>query len=568
MSSSSSLIVDHPAERYIEAVISGEQVACRYVRLACERHRRDLVDGAERGLRFDPEAGQHVIDFFRYLRHSKGEWAGSVIRLEPWQQALLWMLFGWYRADGRRRFRTSYWELARKNGKSTLAAGVGLYLMIADGEPGAEIYSAATKREQARITHQEATRMVKASPTLRKRVTCFRDNLHIKDTATKFEPLGRDSNSMDGLNVHGAVVDELHAHKSDEVWGVLETATGSRRNPLMFAITTAGFNQNSFCFQLRDYAIKVLENIYQNDSFFGVIYTLDEEDIKSDQGWRDERNWVKANPNLGVSVSLEDLRDKALKARSIGSALTHFLTKHLNVWTNAAELWISPDKWKLCVGEVDEAELAGKTCYGGLDLSNTLDITAWVLVFPPDEDCERYRVLCRFWVPEERILERQRDDRVPYDTWRNEEYIEATPGETIDYEFVYAQMDRDAQQFNIVDVGFDRWGSAQVYQQAEKSGMVMVQVGQGYQSMSAPMKELERMIVSGLIAHGDNPVLTWMAHNLVAMRDPAGNLKPDKRRSREKIDGMVALIMALDRATRHDPEAGRSVYEDRDVLEV
>lgn len=568
MSSSSSLIVDHPAERYIEAVISGEQVACRYVRLACERHRRDLVDGAQRGLYFDPAAGQHVIDFFRYLRHSKGEWAGTVIKLEMWQQALLWMLFGWYRSDGRRRFRTSYWELARKNGKSTLAAGVGLYLMIADGEPGAEIYSAATKREQARITHQEATRMVKASPTLRKRVTCFRDNLHIKDTATKFEPLGRDSNSMDGLNVHGAVVDELHAHKSDEVWGVLETATGSRRNPLMFAITTAGFNQNSFCFQLRDYAIKVLENIYQNDSFFGVIYTLDEEDIKSAQGWRDERNWVKANPNLGVSVSLEDLRDKALKARSIGSALTHFLTKHLNVWTNAAELWISPDKWNLCGGEVDEAELAGKTCYGGLDLSNTLDITAWVLVFPPDEECDRYRVLCRFWVPEERILERQRDDRVPYDTWRNEEYIEATPGETIDYEFVYAQMDRDAQQFNIVDVGFDRWGSAQVYQRAEKSGMVMVQVGQGYQSMSAPMKEMERLIVNGGLAHGDNPVLTWMAHNLVAMRDPAGNLKPDKRRSREKIDGMVALIMALDRATRHDPEAGRSVYDEQDVREL
>ena len=564
----SSSVVDNAAEGYISRVLSGEQVACRYVRLACERHRRDLATGHERGLVFDPSAGQHIIDFFRFLRHSKGEWAGQVVQLEPWQQALLWILFGWYRSDGRRRFRTSYWELARKNGKSTIAAGVGLYLMIADGEPGAEVYSAATKREQARITHQEATRMVKKSPSLKKRVTCFRDNLHVRDTATKFEPLGRDSDSMDGLNVHGAIVDELHAHKSDEVWGVLETATGARRNPMMFAITTAGFNQQSFCFQLRDHVIKILEGIVQDDATFGIIYTLDEEEIKSGTAWSDESLWVKANPNLGVSVSIEDLRDKTIKAKSIGSALTHFLTKHLNIWTNAAELWIAPDKWKACGGPVDEEELAGLTCYGGLDLSNTLDITAWVLVFPPQGDCDKYRILCRFWVPEERIRERAHNDRVPYDVWARDGYIEATPGESVDYEFVYAQIDQDAQRFNLVDAGFDRWGAQQIYQWAEKRGLTMVQIGQGFQSMSAPMKELERMIVSCLLMHGDNPVMTWMIHNLVATKDPAGNIKPDKRKSREKVDGPVALIMATDRAVRHDPEAGKSVYEDRDVLEV
>ena len=564
----SSSVVDNAAESYISRVLSGEQVACRYVRLACERHRRDLECGAQRGLYFDPDAAQHIIDFFRFLRHSKGEWAGQIVELQPWQQALLWMLFGWYRSDGRRRFRTSYWELARKNGKSTIAAGVGLYLMIADGEPGAEVYSAATKREQARITHQEATRMVKKSPSLKKRVTCFRDNLHVRDTATKFEPLGRDSDSMDGLNVHGAIVDELHAHKSDEVWGVLETATGARRNPMMFAITTAGFNQQSFCFQLRDHVIKVLEGIVQDDATFGIIYTLDDEEIKSGTAWADEKLWVKANPNLGISVSIEDLRDKTIKARSIGSALTHFLTKHLNIWTSAAELWIAPDKWKVCGGPVDEEELSGLTCYGGLDLSNTLDITAWVLVFPPQGECDKYRILCRFWVPEERIRERAHNDRVPYDVWSREGYIEATPGESVDYEFVYTQIDQDAQRYNLVDAGFDRWGAQQIYQWAEKRGLTMVQIGQGFQSMSAPMKELERMIVSNSLAHGDNPVLNWMAHNLVASKDPAGNLKPDKRKSREKIDGMVALIMATDRAVRHDPEAGKSVYEDRDVLEV
>ena len=551
------------AETYIDNVIAGKVVACRYMRLMCERHRRDLASGAERGLSFDAKAAQHVIDFFRFLRHSKGQWAGRVIELEPWQQAVLWVLFGWYRADGTRRFRTSYWEIARKNGKSTIAAGIGLYLMVGDGEAGAEVYSAATKRDQARITHQEATRMVKASPSLRKRVTCFRDNLHVKDTATKFEPLGRDSDSMDGLNVHGAIVDELHAHRSDEVWGVLETGTGSRRQPLMFAITTAGFNQSSFCFQLRDYCIKVLEGIVQDDSFFGAIFTLDEGDE-----WTDEANWVKANPNLGISVKWDDLRDKAKKAREIGSALTHFKTKHLNLWTNAAELWISPDKWKACGGSVDLASLAGRTCYGGLDLSNTLDITAWILVFPPYGDDEKYTVLCRFWAPEERIRERARHDRVPYDAWERAGLIEATPGEVIDYEFIYAQIDRDAQEFDIKAVGFDRWGAAEVYLRAEKAGLAMVQVGQGFAGMSPPMKKLEELIVGGHLAHGDNPTLTWMAHNLVAVKDPAGNIKPDKRRSREKIDGMVALIMALDRATRHDPEAGRSVYEEQEIRGV
>ena len=548
------------AEQYLDNVISGEIVACRYVRAMAERHRRDIVEGCERGLHFDRAAAQHVIDFFRFLRHSKGEWAGQVIELEPWQQAVLWILFGWQRADGSRRFRTSYWEIARKNGKSTIAAGVGLYLMIGDGEPGAEVYSAATKRDQARITHQEATRMVKASPALRKRVTCFRDNLHVRDTATKFEPLGRDSDSMDGLNVHGAIVDELHAHKSDEVWGVLETGTGSRQQPLMFAITTAGFNQASFCFQLRDYAIKVLDGIVQDDAFFGVIFTLDEGD-----DLRDERAWLKANPNLGISAKWDDLRDKAKKAQSIGSALTHFLTKHLNIWTNAAEIWISPEKWKACGGALDEESLVGRPCYGGLDLSNTLDITAWVLVFPPYGDDEHYTVLCRFWVPEDTIRERAKRDRVPYDAWQRAGLIEATPGEVIDYEFVYTQVDQDAQRYDIKEVGFDRWGAAEVYLRMEKAGLTMIQVGQGFAGMSPPMKELEKLIVGKRLSHGDNPVLTWMAHNLVAVKDPAGNIKPDKRRSREKIDGMVALIMGLDRATRHDADKDGSVYDEQEI---
>lgn len=553
----------HPAEEYIDNVIAGRVTACRWVRLACQRHVDDLAAAGERGLRFDPDAGQHVIDFFSFLRHSKGEWAGQVVELEPWQQAILWILFGWQRADGTRRFRTAYLEVARKNGKSTLAAGIALYLLIGDGEPGAEVYSAATKRAQAKIVFDEASRMVKKAPALAKRVTVFRDNLHIRNTANKMEPLGRDADTMDGLNVHGAVVDELHAHRTDDVWGVLETATGSRRQPLIFGITTAGFNQDVFCFRLREYLIKVLDGIIHDDSFFGLIFTLDEGD-----DWTDEGTWIKANPNLGISVKVADLRDKASKARALGSALTHFLTKHLNIWTNAAELWIHPDKWRACGEEFDERDLAGRPCYGALDLSNTLDLTAWVLVFPPVDDDPRYIVLPRFWVPEDAIEERRRNQRVPYDEWVRDGYITAIPGAVIDYEYIYEQIDRDAQTFDIKEVGYDRWGAAEVYLHLEKAGMATVQIGQGFQSMSAPMKELEKLIVSGRIRHGNNPVLTWNMHNLVATRDPSNNMKPDKRRSREKIDGAVATIMGIDRATRHDPEALRSVYDERGIREL
>ena len=553
----------HPAEQYIDNVIAGRVVACRWVQLACQRHVDDLVHGHERGLWFDRAAGQHVIDFFGFLCHSKGEWAGLVVELEPWQQAILWILFGWYRDDGTRRYRLAYLEVARKNGKSTLAAGIGLYLLIGDGEPGAEVYSAATKRAQAKIVFDEASRMVKKSKPLLKRITPFRDNLHIRNTASKFEPLGRDADTMDGLNVHGAIVDELHAHKTDDVWGVLETATGSRRQPLLFGITTAGFNQDVFCFSLREYLIKILDGIINDDAFFGIIYTLDQDD-----DWADEANWIKANPNLGVSVKLSELRDQAVKARSLGSSLTHFLTKRLNKWTNAAELWIHPDKWRACGEDFDERELAGRVCYAALDLSNTLDLTAWILVFPPVDDDPRYIVLPRFWVPEEAIEERRRNQRVPYDVWVREGHIAAIPGSVIDYEYIYEQIDRDAQMFDIREVGYDRWGAAEVYLRLEKSGMATVQIGQGYQSMSSPMKELEKLIVSGRIRHGNNPVLSWNMHNLVASKDASGNYKPDKRKSREKIDGAVALIMGLDRATRHDPEALKSVYDERGIREL
>lgn len=552
-------MLDFTAERYVEAVLSGRQVTCRQARLACERHRRDLETGAARGLRFDEQAARQAIVFFRLLKHSKGEWAGRPLHLEPWQQFVIWSLFGWKRADGTRRFRTSYLEVARKNGKTTMAAGLGLFLMLADGEAGAEVYSAATKRDQARLSHGEATRMAKSSPAVRREVTIFRDNIHIMDTASKFEPLSADTNTLDGLNVHGAIVDEIHAHKTREVWDILETATGARRQPLMFAITTAGYDRKTLCWQQHEYTEKVSAGIVEDDSWFGVIYALDDGD-----DWEDEATWIKANPNLGVSKKLDDMRRLAERARLMPSALNAFLRLHLDVWTQAETKWIPLEHWNRCAGAVDAEGLRGRTCYGGLDLSSNVDVSAWVLVFPPQGEDGIYQILCRFWIPEEAMVERSRRDRVPYDVWVRQGFIQATPGNVIDYRFILAQIDQDMQSYDVHELAFDRWGATKIQTELMELGGDdwVVQFGQGYVSMNPPMRELERLILEHKLAHGGNQVLTWMANNLVVRTDPAGNIKPDKDKSIEKIDGIVAMVMGLDRALRHQ-ERRRSVYENR-----
>lgn len=551
-------------EQYVSDVLTDEIVTCELAKLAVQRHVDDLAACEETGLVFEHASAQHAIDFFRFLRHSKGEWAGTVVRLEPWQQFIVANLFGWKRPDGTRRFRTAYLEVARKNGKSTFASGIGLYLMNADGEGGAEIYSIATKRAQAKITFDEATRMVKSSPFLRRRVVSFRDNLHVKDTASKFEPLGRDANTMDGLNIHGALIDELHAHKTREVWDVVETATGSRRQPLLLAITTAGYDRKSICWENRDYTKKILSGVLHDDSWFGMIYCADHDDR-----WDDVDEWRKANPNLGVSVGLSDLETKVQKAKQMPSALNSFLRLHLNIWTQVENRWMNPEKWRLCSTQVNEEGLRGRTCYAGLDLSSTTDVSGYALVFPPQSKGDRYQVLWRFFIPDESMYERSKRDRVPYESWVREGYITATPGNIIDFDFILASLDEDAQRYDIKEVAFDRWGAAVIQTQLMEAGGDdwLVQFGQGFASMASPMKELERLVLDGMLAHGGNPVAAWMADNVVAASDPAGNLKPDKSKSHEKIDGIVMLLMGLDRANRHQPKRP-SVYERRGIRVV
>lgn len=559
----------HPAEQYARDVIDGKIVASKWVRLACERHFHDLEYGHERGLYFDVEAAERVLRFKGMLKHSKGKWAGENLILEPWQQFRTWCMYGWMREDGTRRFRSAYIEVARKNGKSTDGASDGLYLAFADGEPGAEVYSAATKRDQARIVHQEAIRMVRKNKTLKKYIRIYKDNLSLEETSSKYEPLGGDSDSMDGLNVHGAIIDELHAHKNRDTLELLETATGAREQPMIEMITTAGDNRKSVCFEKHEYTRKVLEGwrdgSYVDDTWFGLIYTLDEGD-----DWQDESKWIKANPNLGVSKSLEDLRMKAKRAAQMAAALNNFLRRELNVWVTGAIKWTNMEKWREC-GKNDPipalekpVKLAKRSSFGGLDLSSVSDITAFLMVFPaPDE---YFDIICRFWIPEDTLdvepSYRSPDDARMIKQWVKEGYIETTPGNHIDHDFIYAQLTKDASNFTIKQSAFDRWGASSVTQTLEKMGMKMVEFGQGYASMNPPMKELERLILSGKIRHGNHPVLTWMADNLIARLDPAGNMKPDKEKSRDKIDGMVALIMALDLALRNPVSDLNGVLDD------
>jgi phage terminase large subunit-like protein len=560
-------------DQYVQDVLSGKQVACRWVKLACQRHLDDLEKGEERGIHFDHEAAQLTIAFFSLLKNSKGEWAGQYLVLQPWQQFTIAMIFGWKRADGNRRFRIAYEEVARKNGKSTIGAGLGLKLLLADGEPGAEIYTAATKKDQARIIHSEATRMAKSSPAIQKMVQIVRDNIYIVDTASKYEPLGADADSTDGLNVHGGLIDELHAHKTNELFEVLNTATGSRRQALIFEITTAGFNRQTICFEHNEYTKKVLSGIIQDDSWFGIIYTLDIEEDKDGNfrgdDWEDETVWVKSNPNLGISKKIEDMRKKAKLAKEIPSALNAFLRKELNVWTQSETKWVPREHWDLCGDAVNPDGLQGRTAYAAIDLSSNSDITAYILVFPPNKEGDKFQVLRRFYVPDEAIYERTHNDRVPYEAWLREGHITNTPGNVTDYDFIIEQIDQDMQVFDIKELAFDPWGSTMFQTKVQElcGEDFLVQFRQGYRSMSPAMKEMERLILNHMLAHGNDPVLNWMADNLVVRTDPAGNIKPDKEKSLEKIDGMVALAMAIDRCVRHEgPDT--SVYEERGMVVI
>ena len=544
------------ALQYIDGVLSGEIVVGELVRLAVERHVRDLQNQRKGGIYFDPEGADRVFRFFSFLRHSLAEWAGQQFVLSPWQSFIVLVLFGWKRANGFRRFVIAYLQVARKNGKTTFLAGIGLYLAFADGEPGAEVYVAATKRDQAKKTHDEAVRMRAQSPELAKRIKSYRDNLHIDATAQKFVPIGSDADTTDGLNSHANLIDELHAHKTRRLWDVLVSGTGARRQALTCAITTAGFDLQSICWEQRDYAEKILRQIIDDDSYFAFVAEPDKGD-----DWRDESTWIKGNPNLGVSVYLEKLREEFRRADVSPAGQNSFRRLKLDEWTEQENRWIDVNAWN-ALPAVERA-VEGARCYAGLDLSSTTDLTAFVLAFPPDEHPE-WTILPYFWMPEDGLRERSRNDKVEYEAWVRDGWIKATPGDMVDYDFVREDIVNAAALYRIEEVAYDRWNSSQIVTQLTGDGLTMIPMGQGYASMSAPSKEFMRLILAKQINHQDNPVLRWMASNVMALQDPAGNIKPDKAKSRHRIDGIVAMIMAIDRAMRHGGKP-ESVYKKRGI---
>jgi len=538
-----------------------------YVRRAAQRHLDDLRDGADRGLRWDLEAANRAIEFFTLLKHSKGKWAGTPFVLSPWQQFIVGCVFGWKRADGTRRFRVAYNEIPRKNGKSTLGAGLGILLAFFDNEPGAEVYCAATKRDQAKIVFNEAKRSVENTPALKRRINVLTANLNVTETASKLEPLGADADSTDGLNPHGVIIDELHAHKTADLVNVLQSAAGARAQPLRFEITTAGSDRKSVCWQHHDYSVKVLEGVVEDDSWFAFIAAADKKD-----DWREKTTWQKANLNLGISVNPAYIEAECRRAEKIAGEQNTFRRLHLNQWTEQASRAVDVALWDEAAGEVSADRLEGQECMAGLDMASTSDLAAEVKLFGPDAG-GFYDVLPRFWIPLDSIApgtsRRPEEIRQQLALWVEQGFITATDGNVTDYDFVEQAILEDARKYQLRELGFDRWNVTQLithlqdeWGTGDTAQIKVVDVGQGFASMAAPTKEFLRLVAAKKIRHGGNPVLRWMVSNLALKQDPAGNLKPDREASGDKIDGVVALIMALGRAMVA-PAALESEYEHR-----
>ena len=551
------------AFKYIDDISRGAIPAGELIHLAVARHIKDLEHAGERGFRFDTDRVDRVYRFFSYLCHWKGKWAGTQFVLAPWQAFAHLVLFGWVRtSDDTRRFRDAYIEVPRKNGKSTWASGTGLYMAAADMEAGAEVYSAATTRSQARIIFDSAKQMVLRSPELKKRFNVFTSNLSIDRTASKFEPVSSEASTLDGLSTHCALVDELHEHKTPDVLRVLDTSTGARTQSLIFKITTAGWNRESVCWREHEYAERILraEPGFEDDAYFAFIATIDKGD-----DWRDESSWIKANPNYGISVNPEDLRRKFHKAEMLATEQNNVRRKHLDEWTEQDDRWLEMGLYDASAKTVTPAKLQGRQCFAGLDLSTKIDLTAFVLVFPPTADDECWYVLPRFWFPRDNMPERIKRDRVPFDVWARNGHITATDGNVVDYREVRKTITELAEQFVVTSIGYDPWNATETALKLQDDGFEMVETRQGARTFNEPMTKYLELLLSGKIVSGTNPVMRWCASNLAVRRDANDNIAPDKKRSTERIDGMVAMFMGMARALSGENVPKPSVYETRGV---
>lgn len=521
-------------------------------------YKRHLYDMARQGSTsfpyyFDPREAIAPIRFASDVcRHSKGEWAGQPVILQPWQQFIFGSLFGWRKkSDHTRRFRVAYIEVPRKNGKTTVCAVLGPYLAFLDGEPGAEVYCVATKKDQAKILFDEARRMVEASPSLSSIVEVLKNNLN--DGVSKMEPLGRDSKTQDGLNVHACLIDEVHKHKNSDMIDVMQSASGARRQPLRIEITTAGtYEPTSVCWLHHQYTVNIIEaaanesDAFVDDQWFGFIACADPDD-----DWSDPKAARKANPNFGVSVKEEYILSECARALKIPSEQNTYMQMHLNRWPQQQERAIDMKQWMKCKPRAALSDLLGRRCFGGLDLASTMDQNAFSLVFY-DEKAGGLEngvdVLVWYWMPQVDILEKQRLHMAHYTTWAEQGHLTLTEGNVADYDKIRVDVNEICSRYDVQEIAFDPWNQAAIVPKLIDDGANMVPFRQGFASMNNPCKELLRLVASGRFRHGDNPILHWNASNVQAKYDEAQNMKWDRRHvNTQKIDGLVASTMALGR---------------------
>lgn len=545
------------AKQYAQSVVSGAIPACRWVQLACQRQLNDLArfKGKDSPYRFNPKLsdrngrGFHPADnlcaFIERLPHVKGPLAGEPISLEPWQVFILTTVFGWVTPDGKRRFRRSYIEVPRGNAKSTLSSAVALYMLAADHEGGAEVYSLATTRDQARIVFGDAQTMARRSPGFRTRfsVNVGAHNMHVLASGSKFEALSAEGSTLDGLNIHFGCVDELHAHKTRTVYDVVETGTGKRDNSLLWVITTAGSNRAGICYEVRTFVSKLLDGVFEDDTQFGIIYGLDDGD-----DWTNENALIKANPNWGISVRPEILGPLQAKAMQLPSAVNNFKTKHLNEWVNADTAWMDMRAWDACADtSLDIDNFIGQPCWIGLDLASKTDIAALILIFAHPEITDAYLTFGKYYLPEDTV---HGAGNSQYSGWMRIDRLTVTPGNVIDFSWIEADLLDMASRFAIQAVAFDPFQATQLSTRMLAEGLPMIEVRPTVLNFSEPMKILEALVLQKKLAHDGDPVLTWMASNVVAHLDVKDNIYPRKERPENKIDGIVALIMALSRAIK------------------
>lgn len=513
---------------------------------------------------YDKAKADRAVKFIENLCHTKGKWAGKRFWLLPWQEQLIRDIFGIVKPDGYRQFRTAFVEICKKVGKSELAAAVALYLLYADNEPSAEVYGAAADRQQASIVFDVAKQMVEMSPALLKRSKLMTATKRIVNYGNSgyYQVLSAEVGGKHGFSVSGLVFDEIHTQPNRQLYDVLtKGSSDARQNPLHFIITTAGTDRHSIAYELHTKAVDILEGRRVDPTFYPVVYGL-----KDDEDWEDEANWYKVNPSLGYTVDIERLRDAYREAKQNPADEVTFKWLRLNMWVSSTVAWIPDAIFMKGNEEIDLAALEGRDCYGGLDLSSTGDITALVLVFPPRDEDEKYILLPFFWVPEETIPQRVKAASVPYDIWERQGYLLSTEGNVIHYDFIEKFINDLAEKYHIVEIAVDRWNATQMIQNLEGDGFTMIPFGQGFASMSGPTMDFYRLLMEGKIIHGGHPVLRWMAGNVVVDTDPAGNIKVTKAKSKEKIDGIVAAIMALDRCIRNQTEPQVSVYDERGLL--